>query len=273
VCVQKGSRVGRYAIELLLALLAIVIITILYAIGTWNGIPGPGSLAGHGLGIVGFLLMLATETLYTLRKRLRGFHYGPTGIWLRVHVFTGIVGPYLVLLHTAGKLNGLAGVLTFVTVVVVLSGFVGRYIYTATPRTIEGVEVGVQELQRQIAETDAQLQAVGGHLGEAARAILDSETAGTGWVIVLARPYLRWRERRRVHAALEGLKGEDRARVESLERLLDDHYRLLLQAHSLVATRRLLALWHLFHVPMGGVLFTLAFIHVFAAVYYSTLLK
>jgi xanthosine utilization system XapX-like protein len=140
--------VARYAIELILALVAIVVITILYAFLTWDAIPAPGTLAGHGLGIVGFLLMLATETLYTFRKRLRGFQYGPTGVWLRVHIFTGIVGPYLALLHTAGKLNGLAGVLTFVTVVVVMSGFVGRYIYTATPRTIDGVEVGVEELQR-----------------------------------------------------------------------------------------------------------------------------
>src|ERR1700726_4898916 len=102
----------RYAYELIFALLAIVLITIAYAVLTWNGIPGPGSFLGHGLGILGFLLMIATETLYTLRKRVRRFNYGPTGSWLRVHIFTGIVGPYLVLLHTAGKLNGLAGLLT-----------------------------------------------------------------------------------------------------------------------------------------------------------------
>ena len=261
---------ARYAVELISALVAIVLITILYAVLTWDGAPGPGSLAGHGLGIVGFLLMLATETLYTLRKRLKGLNYGPTGIWLRVHVFTGIVGPFLVLLHTAGKLNGLAGILTYVTVVVVISGFVGRYIYTATPRTLDGVEVGVIELQRQITETDRKLQAIGGRLGEAARVILDSETAAQGWIVVLARPYLRWRQRRHVHAALARLSGEGRAQVEQLETLLDEHYRLLLQVHSLAATRRLLALWHLFHVPLGGVLFTLAFIHVFAALYYST---
>lgn len=264
---------GRHSIELFLALLAIVLATMVYAVFAWNGVPGPGSWAGHGLGIAGFSLMLATETLYTLRKRLRVLQYGPTGIWLRVHVFTGIVGPYLVVLHSAGKFHGLAGLLTFVTVLVVISGIVGRYIYTATPRTIEGAEVDVQELQRQITEVNAKLQAVGGRLSDVARALAGSATAGSGWVVVLARPFLRWRERRRVHAALVKLEGEDRAQIQALEGLLDDHYRLFLQAHALLATRRLLALWHLFHVPLGGVLFTLAFIHVFAALYYSTLMR
>lgn len=263
----------HYAVELIAALIAIVLITIVYAFGTWDGIPRPGSLAGHSLGIAGLLLMLATESLYTLRKRLRRLSYGPTGTWLRVHIFMGIVGPYLVLLHTAGKVNGLAGFLTLVMVLVVVSGFVGRYIYTATPRTLDGVEVGVSELQQQIVDTDRQLQAVGGRLGKAAQMILDAESAGQGWTVVLARPFLRWRQRHRVHAALGKLSGEDRAQVEQLETLLDKHYRLLLQIHSLVATRRLLALWHIFHVPLGGVLFTLAFIHVFAALYYSTFLK
>lgn len=264
---------GRYAVELISALVAIALITILYVLLTRDGVPRPGSLAGHGLGIVGFSLMLATETLYTLRKRVPRFNYGPTGAWLRVHIFTGIVGPYLVLLHSAGKFHGLAGGLTLVMILVVLSGFVGRYIYTAAPRTLDGVEVGVIELQRQIAVTRRRLQAVGGRLGQAARLILDAEIAAQGWIVILARPYLRWRQRKRVHATLGKLSGADRARIEQLEVLLGEYYRLQLQIHSLAATRRLLALWHIFHVPLGGALFTLAFIHVFAALYYSTFLR
>lgn len=264
---------GRYAYEIVFAVVAIVIITIVYAILTWHGIPGPGSFAGHTLGIVGFVLMLATETLYTMRKRLRAFNYGPTGIWLRIHVFTGIVGPYLVLLHTAGKFNGLASWLTLVMLVVVLSGFVGRYIYTATPRDLDGVEVEIVELQQQIADANAKLQEIGGTLGEVARFMIDAEAFGEGWYIVLARPYLRWRQSQRVHAALAKVDHADRAEVERLETLLDEHYSLMLQIHALVATRQLLALWHMFHVPLGGVLFTLAFIHVFAALYYSTFLR
>ena len=41
----------------------------------------------------------------------------------------------------------------------------------------------------------------------------------------------------------------------------------------LLGARRALALWHTLHVPLGAVMFTLAFIHIVAAVYYATLLR
>jgi hypothetical protein len=127
--------------ELLFALLAVWGITLLYGCVAWFGIPSPSSLLGHALGSAGFLLMLSTETLYTLRKRVRRITLGRTGTWLQVHVFTGIVGPYLVLLHSAGKFHGLAGVLTLLTVVTVGSGFVGRYLYQAVSRCLSGAEL------------------------------------------------------------------------------------------------------------------------------------
>jgi hypothetical protein len=78
--------------------------------------------------------------------------------WLRVHIVMGIVGPYLVLLHAAWTFNGLAGALTVLTAIVVVSGFIGRYIYTAVPRTADGVVIEAQELTLQLAalrEADA----------------------------------------------------------------------------------------------------------------------
>jgi hypothetical protein len=61
--------------------------------------------------------------------------------WLQFHIFTGIVGPYMVLLHTSWKFNGLAGVTTLLTIIIVISGFIGRYIYTRIPRTLDGIEL------------------------------------------------------------------------------------------------------------------------------------
>jgi hypothetical protein len=87
--------------------------------------------------------MLSTEVMYSLRKRVRGFNLGRMSSWLQLHIITGIVGSYLVLLHSAGKFNGLAGVLSLLTVVTVASGFVGRYIYTAVPRALEGGDAGL----------------------------------------------------------------------------------------------------------------------------------
>lgn len=260
----------RPAYELWLAMIAVLGITALYVFVVRSGISNKSSsLLGHGLGVVGFLMMLSTETLYTLRKRLRRFTLGQMSTWLQWHIFTGIVGPYLVLLHSAGKFHGLAGVVTWLTVLMVISGFVGRYIYTAAPRTLDGLEVGVQELEQQVALTDRRLQA----LSEPARQALATEAPPRGWLVVLARPWLRWRQRRRLRRALQHLSAAERSHAAQLEALLAERYRLEQQIHSLAATRRLLALWHVLHVPLGGVLFSLAFIHIGAALYYATFLK
>lgn len=71
--------------------------------------------------------------------------------WLQFHIFTGLVGPYMVLLHTSWKFNGLAGATTLLTIVIVVSGFIGRYIYTHVPRTLEGLEITYPNVQAQAA--------------------------------------------------------------------------------------------------------------------------
>lgn len=258
----------RVPYELLSALIVVLAISGVYAWVARGGVPRPGGVVGHALGVVGFVLMLCTETLYTLRKRLRFFHVGSMNAWLRCHIFTGIVGPYLVLLHSAGKTNGLAGVALLLTVVMVLSGFVGRYIYTAAPRTLDGAEIQAQELEGQIADANRQLRALGVEPLEASSA----EPVG-GWRQVLGRRLLRARRERHLQRAVDRLKIAHPAHAARLETLLAQRYRLQVQVQRLVGARRLLAWWHLFHIPLGAVLFTLAFIHAAAALYYSTFLK
>jgi hypothetical protein len=182
----------RNAIELWLSLITAILITVLYGlvVAFTREIPAASDMFGHGLGIIGFVLMLMTETLYSLRKRMRTVHFGRMSLWLRFHIFTGLVGPYMVLLHTSWKFNGLAGVTTLLTVIIVISGFVGRYIYTRIPRTADGI-------------------------------------------------------------VIEGS----------------------LSAEALKHARRLLALWHTIHIPIGLALFISAFVHIGAALYYATFLK
>ena len=139
--------------EFWLALLAAVIITAVYAfiIFWYRAIPAAGSLFGHLLGVLGFVLMLLTEVLYSFRKRTRKARWGSMESWLQFHIFTGLVGPYLVLLHTSWKFNGLAGATTLLTIIIVLSGFIGRYIYTRIPRILDGVEIADPGAQAQYA--------------------------------------------------------------------------------------------------------------------------
>jgi hypothetical protein len=132
------SGLGRYR-EIWYALLAIAGITALYLLAyrQHGSLPRASGLIGHGIGVAGFVLMLMTETLYSIRKRVTDASWGKMSSWLRFHIFTGLVGPYMVLLHTAMVFTGLAGLAMLLTVVVVVSGVIGRYIYTSIPRTID----------------------------------------------------------------------------------------------------------------------------------------
>jgi hypothetical protein len=268
----------RRSYELWSALGAMLLITLLYlwVVIRLDAMPPAGDLFGHGLGIVGFLLMLMTETLYSLRKRSRSARWGRMSSWLRFHIFTGLVGPYLVLLHTSWKFNGLAGIVTALMIVVVLSGVFGRYIYTAVPRTADGAVVEAAELERQIAVAEADLQRWLAGRPEADQRLVQRMTAvpaAGGPLLVLGRTFLEWeyrlawRRERRCMGALE------RAQARELDRLLRLRRSLRRQVASLALARRMLATWHAVHIPIGMVLFTAAFVHIGAAIYYATLLK
>jgi cytochrome b561 len=97
-------------------------------------LPAASGLLGHSLGLLGIILMLATQTLYSIRKQVDDARWGSTESWLRLHVVTGLVGPFLVLLHSGLRFSGLAGVAMALTAVVVASGAVGRFLYSSVPR-------------------------------------------------------------------------------------------------------------------------------------------
>ena len=158
---SKENRIARQSNrELWLALLAMLLISLIYGfvVLAWRRIPPASDFFGHMIGVLGFILMLMTETLYSLRKRSRSARWGRMSNWLSFHIFTGIVGPYMVLLHTSWKFNGLAGAVTLMTLIVVASGFIGRYIYTSIPRTVDGFEVESGAIEGEIAAIQATLQ-------------------------------------------------------------------------------------------------------------------
>lgn len=133
----------RGNIELWLAFISCILIGAGYGLVVFwtREVPAAGELFGHTLGIIGFILMLLTETLYSIRKRSRRAALGRMSTWLKFHIYMGLVGPFMVLLHTSWKFNGLAGASTLLTFIIVVSGFIGRYIFTRIPRTLDGLEI------------------------------------------------------------------------------------------------------------------------------------
>ena len=143
--------------ELWYALIAIVAITATYLVAYQQAgsFPAASGLVGHGIGVLGFILMLMTEILYSIRKQLTDARWGSMAGWLRSHMMMGLVGPYMVLLHTSMRFRGLAGLVMLVTAVVVVSGVVGRYIYTRVPRAIDEAERDASAANRLAAQRGA----------------------------------------------------------------------------------------------------------------------
>jgi hypothetical protein len=261
--------------ELWYSCLAILTITLLYllVVARLGGLPAAREFFGHSLGIVGFILMLMTESLYSIRKRSRRASLGRMSVWLQFHIFTGLVGPYLVLLHSSWKFNGLAGIVTLMTGITVLSGFIGRYIYTAVPRSMDGLEIETSELERAIRSLETELRerlsAQPQLSGILAPALQLPAGGSLALEHLLSNPGSRWHwwlTKRRLAAPL-------RAQAIQLEQLLRRRNRLERQVRSLALARRLLAVWHAIHIPLGMALFAAAFIHIAAAIYYATLLR
>jgi hypothetical protein len=262
----------RFDDELVMAGLAILAITFLYLMTmAVLGVPAASGLIGHSLGILGFGLMAATETLYSWRKRSRRRSWGRMSAWLKFHIFTGLVGPYLVFLHTAWKFHGLAGVTLLMTAVVVVSGFFGRYIYTAVPRTDEGAILERAEIQRMLASAEADLARIQGERA-AGVAMLEPGMVG-GMLMVLGRVFYGMRDALRGWIQGRGLDPQARAARARIETLIRRRDELQRQVITLAAARRLMAGWHTLHVPLGLMMFSAAIIHIGAAMYYATLLR
>lgn len=232
--------------ELAYALVAIVAVTALYvsAYRQAGRFPSASGLVGHGIGIVGFILMLMTATLYTIRKLRKDAGWGSMAAWLRFHMVTGLVGPYMVLLHTAMRFHGLAGPAMLLTVVVVISGLVGRYIYTAVPRVIDGAEPELSGLDRRFARSAAPLIASASAAQGASPAVLAASA-----VAVDSSPMVS-DKRRGAQAAPVNTRSLDRS------------------VGRLAARRKRLAIWRSLHVPLMWALFVTAVVHMVAALYY-----
>lgn len=271
---RQGNR------ELWAAFIAIIMITMVYVfmMSQLGGIPSASGLFGHGLGILGFILMLMTEIVYSWRKRSRSARWGRMSSWLRFHIFTGLVGPYMVLLHSSWKFNGLAGIVMVLTIIIVLSGIIGRYIYTAIPRTADGAEIETYALERQIAELEVTLQEWRDSHPEIAQAFTaalqgESSKAGGSILTLLGRYLSEIRSDVKLWQVKRKLKSSYRAKAGYLAKLLRRKRILQRQVSSLILARRLLSLWHAVHIPIGVALFTTAFVHMVGAIYYATLLR
>ncbi len=111
-----------------------------------------GSFWGGVLAVVGGILMLV-PLAYLFVKRIKWLKtrtkkYVSMRTLLAWHVYAGIVGPILVLLHTGHKfVSPLGIVLTAMTIIVVISGFIGRYLMNQISTEIREKKATLKKLE------------------------------------------------------------------------------------------------------------------------------
>lgn len=231
----------------------------------------PSGSVGRLFGVAGLVLMSAT-LLYSVRKKSRKLSkVGSTKVWLEVHIFCGLVGPAFVTLHTTFKFNGVVSIAYWSMIVVVASGFVGRYLYVRIPKTLRGTELTLSELEARAAELRGGF--AGGSLP---RSVVDRID---GFELAMRA--------RRGKASLLGflfgdlalllrvarLKSEMRAAgvepglLRQTAELLKERAVLLRRIAYLGRTKKLFELWHVFHKPFVYLMLLVAAVHVGIALY------
>jgi hypothetical protein len=264
----------RDSLELELSLLVCLLLSGVYVGYMLLAEPSGGHPFGHAIGIAGTGLMVATETLYSVRKRARWLGWaGPLRYWLSFHIFTGLVGPFMVLMHTAFAFRGLAGFTWLLTMLVVASGFLGRYFYTAIPRSLAGAEATAVELAQAAVEVQASLNLLVQQRSAAVRALVAADATRlraqrADLMLVVLRGWDDWRYRRQLRQAVRRLEKTEQRRLTEVERLLARRRALERQSRTLESARRLLSAWHVAHVPMGLALFGSVAIHIAATFYF-----
>ncbi|PSR13026.1 MAG: hypothetical protein DA408_02055 [Bacteroidetes bacterium] len=227
----------------------------------------PSGAMGHGLGIAGTLLILIGVFGYRAKKRYRWLaRFGRLKYWLEFHIFLCSLGPVLILFHTAFKFGGIVSVSFWSMIVVVASGIVGRFIYVQIPRTIEGRELSLAELQQMKNQLSMSLAGVGG-------------VAASNYQDLLTRAQVKAPQEGNLLSRIIRKYGVDRATVQELKVTLQQHQTprpkireatyLLRKELSLDnrierlhVMQKLFKYWHVAHLPFALIMLFILVIHV-----------
>jgi hypothetical protein len=228
----------------------------------------PSGMYGHGMGILGTLMMVTGVLIYMIRKRMRSLaRLGILKHWLEMHIFLCTLGPLLVLFHTSFKFGGLVAISFWSMVAVFVSGIIGRFIYIQIPRSIEGRELSLNEIRDMKQNIGEVLTRYSRLTEEAHRVILEStrKIAGTYtnnfWIRSWKKRKTDQGNRRRVRYVLKQ-SPLTRSERKDILNLVKNEISLNRRIDRLVTMQNLFRYWHVAHLPFALVMLVIMVIHV-----------
>jgi hypothetical protein len=207
----------------------------------------PSGIVGHGLGIVGTLLILIGLFGYMARKRLKIFsRVGLLKYWLELHIFLCTLGTVLVLFHTTFKFGGIISIGFWSLAIVFVSGIVGRFLYLQIPRSIEGNELDMIELHDLKADLDNEL--------------LDK------YQINFAEIKTSRFSEIKLKLISEKISKKD---FHKVKQLIQKERRLVTRIERLDRIKNLFKQWHVIHLPFALIMLIIMTIHVGVALFFG----
>jgi hypothetical protein len=216
----------------------------------------PSGYLGHGLGIAGSVMIVAGVALYMARKRFRKLaRWGYLKHWLEFHIFLCVLGPVFIVFHTSFKFGGIVAISFWSMVAVVLSGVIGRFIYIQIPRSVEGRELSLNEINVMKNEGN-----ISGLLPDAFINRPDYSDKG-----FFSRLISGYRYDKVIFRKLKkDLKKQGLTKVKYRRacKLLRNEITLNRRIDMLVSMRNLMEYWHVAHLPFAMAMLIVMVIHV-----------
>ncbi|MGE5804625.1 MAG: hypothetical protein ACM34M_02460 [Ignavibacteria bacterium] len=230
----------------------------------------PSGLLGHGTGIAGSFMIIFGVAVYMLRKRWKKvFRFGYLKHWLEFHIFLCSLGPVLVLYHTAFKFGGIVAVSFWSMAAVVLSGVAGRFIYVRIPRTIQGNEISVKELDKMGEELSSRLKADYSVNGEIIPKIEKINFIDKYKNLTLSRSFVsQFKDYFLINSLLKEIKNDlkplnlNSKREKEILRLAKSKLIISQRIGMLRTMQKLFKYWHIIHLPFAIVMFIIMIIHI-----------
>lgn len=216
-------------------------------------------LFGHGLGIIGTLMIALGVFLYIPAKKY-GFleRYIRLKYLLEFHIFLCTLGPILILFHTTFKFGGIVSIAFWSMVLVVLSGVLGRYIYLQIPRSINGRELSLQEIQEEERNLHRGLELLKSHSQEWYQRALSYTNPNSGFLA-------RYRYAQRFQSELKRFlrsQNVNSTDLKSIGRAAKAQMTLRHKIDRLELMQRLFRYWHVAHRPFALIMLFIVILHV-----------
>jgi len=226
----------------------------------------PSGLYGHGFGIIGTLMILIGVFGYMSRKRYRFLNkLGALKYWLEFHIFLCTLGPILVLYHTTFKFGGIVSISFWSMVAVVASGVLGRFIYLQIPRTIQGRELSLQEIQdikSNAANTLENMDLDNSLSNEINELLTTPVDENVSWLEHLKRERTF---KRKIKSSLVSARLSSE-KVRHIMHAVGEELSLNRKIQRLVTMQKYFRYWHIAHLPFALIMLIIMIIHVVVTV-------